>query len=56
MICVCAWCQRVRTVKGVWKLPETPAQATSKITLTHGICPVCVKKVLAAKYLAEPAR
>lgn len=44
MICVCAWCQRVRTVKGVWKLPETPAQATSKITLTHGICPVCVKK------------
>lgn len=47
MLSVCAWCRKVRNVRGEWKLPEVPVHETSRIALTHGICPVCAEKVLA---------
>lgn len=47
MLCVCAWCSRVRNADGTWKVRAVPARETSRLTLTHGICPVCAEKVLA---------
>jgi hypothetical protein len=46
MLCVCAWCGKVRRSNGKWEMPAIPARETSRLALTHGICPVCVERVL----------
>jgi hypothetical protein len=38
--CVCAWCERVRTLGGGW---EEPALEPTVEDATHGICPECLK-------------
>ena len=44
LICVCAWCQRVRTSDGVWLSIQQflPLQTDGAIQLTHGICDACL--------------
>lgn len=37
--CVCAWCERVRTLGGAW---EEPAPEPAVEDATHGICPECL--------------
>lgn len=37
--CVCAWCERVRTLGGGW---EEPAPEPAVEEATHGICPDCL--------------
>lgn len=49
MVCVCAWCRKVRTHKGSWKTPAVPVRETLKTTITHGICPQCAIKMLTAQ-------
>ena len=56
MVCVCAWCRKVRTYKGSWKTPAAPVRKTSRTAITHGICPQCASKMLAAEVLDGNAR
>jgi hypothetical protein len=42
--CICAWCKRAE-LGGVWVL-AFGGEPISSATPTHGICPVCVLKVL----------
>ena len=37
--CVCAWCERVRTLAGGW---EEPSVEPAVEDATHGICPECL--------------
>lgn len=43
LACVCAWCQRVRTRRGVWLSIQQflPLELEGPIALTHGICDLC---------------
>lgn len=50
VICMCAWCRRIRNGKGVWKEPEASIKETSRIMVTHGICPACARKLLKDEY------
>jgi hypothetical protein len=47
LTCVCAWCQRVRTHRGVWLSIQhfLPLELEGPIPLTHGICGVCEPSV-----------
>ncbi len=38
LICICAWCNKVRNDNGLWGEVETPADEKK---VTHGICPEC---------------
>jgi hypothetical protein len=37
--CVCAWCERIRTLAGRW---EDAEQEPVLEDATHGICPECL--------------
>ena len=41
---ICAWCKRVR-IDDAWSPIETLIGSTSSLTLSHGICPTCVKQL-----------
>ncbi len=53
MLRVCAWCGKVQKTDGTWEMPAAPARETPRLTLTHGICPVCAEKALAANGLGK---
>jgi hypothetical protein len=36
---VCAWCERVRTIEGLWEPVDDVALGS---VATHGICPECL--------------
>jgi hypothetical protein len=38
LVCVCAWCKRVRNDNGLWVELGVPAAG---VRVTHGICPDC---------------
>lgn len=41
---VCAWCKKVRDDEGYWKMIEEYIEAHSDMSVTHGICPECIRK------------
>jgi hypothetical protein len=40
---ICAWCKQVR-LEGEWVPVETVLHSTLKLSLSHGICPDCLKR------------
>lgn len=42
---ICSWCRRIHTSNGVWKTLEELFSVSGDVPLSHGICPVCVRKV-----------
>ena len=45
MLPICAWCKSVRDVDGMWDRLEAYLSKHSHVTLTHGICPICIAKM-----------
>jgi DNA-binding NtrC family response regulator len=45
LIPMCAWCRKIRDDKGYWKKVEKYVEEHTDASFTHGICPVCMKKV-----------
>jgi integral membrane sensor domain MASE1 len=43
LIPICAWCRKMRDDHGSWQCLEDYLPAHSDATLTHGICPECMK-------------
>lgn len=41
---ICAWCKKVRDDEGYWKMIEEYIEAHSDMSVTHGICPECIRK------------
>jgi PAS domain S-box-containing protein len=41
---MCAWCKKIRDDNGYWKKVETYIEEHSDVSVTHGICPECLKK------------
>ncbi len=41
---ICATCKRIRDDRGYWQLLESYIGSHTNATLTHGICPECLKK------------
>jgi CheY-like chemotaxis protein len=48
LIPICAWCRKLRSDNGFWMSVEQYLRAHTEADCTHGICPDCVKKQLAA--------
>ncbi len=46
MLCVCAWCRRVRDEDEAWQALETFVQERTHAAFTHGICPDCFQSQL----------
>ncbi len=42
---ICASCKNIRDDKGYWNQIENYLSEHSEITFTHGICPVCIKRL-----------
>lgn len=42
---ICAWCKNIRDDQGYWKNVEAYIEEHTGAAFTHGICPVCLKKV-----------
>jgi integral membrane sensor domain MASE1 len=49
MIPVCAWCKKIRTDAGAWEQMEYYLSKHLDATFTHGACPECAEKMLAAE-------
>jgi hypothetical protein len=45
IIPICASCKSIRDEKGEWHTLETYVQKRTEAMFSHGICPVCVKKL-----------
>lgn len=41
---MCAWCKKIRDDNGYWKKVETYIEEHSDVSVTHGICPDCLKE------------
>lgn len=52
---ICATCKRIRDDRGYWQLLESYISSHTNATLTHGICPECLKK-FKAEHLAVKAK
>jgi hypothetical protein len=48
LVPLCAWCKKVRDDKGYWEQIEQYFTTHSAASFTHGVCPDCQKKLLAA--------
>ena len=42
---MCAWCKKIRDEKGHWETVEDYVEKHSEARFSHGICPVCMKRV-----------
>ncbi len=40
---ICAYCKKIRDVKGLWHQMEAYLMSHSELTFTHGICEACLK-------------
>ena len=47
MLPICADCKSIRDDKGYWSQLEDYMRKYSEVEFTHGLCPVCAKKLLA---------
>jgi hypothetical protein len=43
MLCICAWCKKVRDEVAAWHSVETFVQRRTHAAFTHGICPDCYR-------------
>jgi hypothetical protein len=43
LLCICAWCKRIRDEATVWQTVETFVQSRTHASFTHGICPNCLQ-------------
>jgi hypothetical protein len=41
LVCICAWCKRIRDEREAWHAVETFVQSRTHAKFTHGICPDC---------------
>ena len=46
MLPICADCKSIRDDKGYWNHLEVYMSRNSEIKFTHGLCPICAKKLL----------
>jgi len=46
---ICAWCKRIRDDEGYWNQVEEYISKHSDATISHGICPECLKTEFARK-------
>jgi hypothetical protein len=44
LLCVCAWCKRIRDKQDAWQPLETYLANEGGPQITHGICPDCQRK------------
>ena len=42
---ICAWCKRIREVKGYWDQVEAYFHKNAGVNCTHGVCPECLGRV-----------
>jgi hypothetical protein len=52
VIPVCAWCKKIRDVRGDWHQVEAYLATRSDATFTHGICEDCAGRALLARQQA----
>lgn len=45
LVALCAWCKKVRSGNGMWKLVEDYFQDHLQTTLSHGMCPDCAERL-----------
>lgn len=45
---ICCYCKRIRDEQGNWQVLEHYIERRSKAEFTHGICPTCYEKAMAA--------
>lgn len=45
LVPICAHCHKIRDDEGYWNTLETYIQNRSDVSFSHGICPICLKKV-----------
>ncbi len=45
LLSICANCKKVRDDKGYWNQIEAYIQDHSEAEFSHGICPICAKKL-----------
>jgi hypothetical protein len=43
LLCICAWCKRIRDEAEVWQSVETYVQSRTHASFSHGICPECLQ-------------
>jgi len=43
LVCICAWCKRIRDEVEAWQTVETFVQSRTHAAFTHGICPDCLQ-------------
>lgn len=43
MLCICAWCKKIRDQEEVWEPVEEYVQSRTQASFSHGICPECLK-------------
>jgi hypothetical protein len=43
LLCICAWCKRIRDEAQSWETVETYVQNHTHAAFTHGICPECLE-------------
>jgi hypothetical protein len=43
MLCICAWCKRVRDEAAAWESVDSYVQSRTHATFSHGICPDCLQ-------------
>ena len=46
LICVCSYCKKVRVQGTHWKQMEEYVSARTLAEFTHGVCPVCMKRIV----------
>jgi len=44
LLCLCAWCKRIRDKDETWQPVETYLSNRGESAITHGICPDCLGK------------
>lgn len=46
LLCICAWCKRIRDEEEVWESVEKYVQNRTHASFSHGICPECFQSQL----------
>jgi PAS domain S-box-containing protein len=50
LICMCAWCKRVRDEGASWQTLQSYVRSHSQLRFSHGICQDCLRKLDPAAY------